>query len=57
MGIEVIIRETVSLKDWLRNQDTLEIVSLKDDKSIDPSKIVYKSDSKRFEGISQVRNL
>lgn len=51
MGIEVIIRETVSLKDWLRNQDTVEIVSLKDDKSIDPSKIVYKSDSKRFEGI------
>ena len=44
---EVFIREIVSLEDWYRSQVCAEVISLKKDEPIDPTKIIYRSDSNR----------
>ena len=57
-GKEVFIRETISLEDWYRSQVCADIISLKKDEPIDPTKIIYVSNLDRENvNLSMVFNL
>ena len=55
----MFIRETVSLEDWYRSQVCAEVISLKKDEPIDPTKIIFRSDLNRNRDlyVSRVFNL